>query len=155
MEKFYAWMMKPISSEDVEVWFNANGMVPEKRELFADFTYSLYNLIRETYLGNEPEDSNETSVILSDEEKYSHFEWCWKKTIDNFEKENIRFKLEGDHKDFYRNFFVELFYFAENKSISENIYKFYDELFDERKVYTKSDLDMVTDIYKKMNKNLK
>ena len=33
MEKFYAWMMKPISSEDVEVWFNANGMVPEKREL--------------------------------------------------------------------------------------------------------------------------
>ena len=155
MEKFYAWMMKPISSEDVEVWFNANGMVPEKRELFEDFTYSLYNLIRETYLGNEPEDSNETRVILSDEEKYSHFEWCWKKTIDNFEKENIRFKLEGDHKDFYRNFFVELFYFAENKSISENIYKFYDELFDERKVYTKSDLDMVTDIYKKMNKNLK
>lgn len=148
-------MMKPINKDDVDTWFNVNGMIPEKRELFADFSYSLYNLIRTTYLGNEPEDSSETRVILSDDEKYSHFEWCWKKTLENFDRENIHFKLEGEHKEFYKNFFVELFYFADSKSISENIYKFYDELFNEKKVYTKSDLDMVTDIYKKLNKNLK
>jgi hypothetical protein len=155
MEKFYAWMMKPINKEDVETWFNINGMIYEKRELFADFSYSLYNLIRNTYLGNEPEDSSETRVILSEEEKHSHFDWCWNRTIENYSKENINFKLDGEHKEFYKNFFIELFYFAENKSISENIYKFYDELFNEKKAFTKSDLDMLTDIYKKLNKNLK
>ena len=155
MEKFYAWMMKPISKEDVDTWFTINGMVYEKRELFADFSYSLYNLIRSTYLGNEPEDSSETRVLLSDDEKHAHFEWCWKKNIENFSKEGINFKYDGIHKNFYQDFYYELFYFAENKSIAENINKFYDELFNENKAFTKSDLDMITDIYKKLNKNLK
>lgn len=155
MEKFYAWMMKPISKEDVDTWFTINGMVYEKRMLFADFSYSLYNLVRSTYLGNEPEDSSETRVLLSDDEKHAHFEWCWKKNIENFGKEGIHFKYDGIHKNFYQDFYHELFYFAENKSIAENINKFYDELFNENKAFTKSDLDMITDIYKKLNKNLK
>jgi hypothetical protein len=154
MENFYSWMMKPVTREDVEVWFNMNNMIYEKRELFADFTYSLDSLIKETYLGNEPEDATETRVLLSQEEKNSHFEWCWSKTVENFAKENIRFKINGDHKEYYQNFYEDLFYNPDNKTISENIHKFFDELFDETKVYTKSDLDMITDIYKLLNKNL-
>jgi hypothetical protein len=154
MENFYSWMMKPVSREDVEVWFNMNNMIYEKRELFADFTYSLDSLIKETYLGNEPEDATETRVLLSQEEKNSHFEWCWTKTVENFAKENIRFNVKGDHKEYYQNFYEDLFYNPDNKTISENINKFFDELFDETKVYTKSDLDMLTDIYKILNKNL-
>ena len=154
MENFYSWMMKPVSREDVEVWFNMNNMIYEKRELFADFTYSLDSLIKETYLGNEPEDATETRVLLSQEEKNSHFEWCWTKTVENFAKENIKFNVKGDHKEYYHNFYEDLFYNPDNKTISENINKFFDELFDETKVYTKSDLDMVTDIYKLLNKNL-
>jgi hypothetical protein len=154
MENFYSWMMKPVSREDVEVWFNMNNMIYEKRELFADFTYSLDSLIKETYLGNEPEDATETRVLLSQEEKNSHFEWCWTKTVENFAKENIKFNVKGDHKEYYQNFYEDLFYNPDNKTISENINKFFDELFDETKVYTKSDLDMVTDIYKILNKNL-
>ncbi len=147
-------MMKPVSREDVEVWFNMNNMIYEKRELFADFTYSLDSLIKETYLGNEPEDATETRVLLSQEEKNSHFEWCWTKTVENFAKENIKFNVKGDHKEYYHNFYEDLFYNPDNKTISENINKFFDELFDETKVYTKSDLDMLTDIYKILNKNL-
>ena len=147
-------MMKPVSREDVEVWFNMNNMIYEKRELFADFTYSLDSLIKETYLGNEPEDATETRVLLSQEEKNSHFEWCWTKTVENFAKENIKFNVKGDHKEYYHNFYDDLFYNPDNKTISENINKFFDELFDETKVYTKSDLDMLTDIYKILNKNL-
>jgi len=154
MENFYSWMMKPVSREDVEVWFNMNNMIYEKRELFADFTYSLDSLIKETYLGNEPEDATETRVLLSQEEKNSHFEWCWTKTVENFAKENIKFNVKGDHKEYYHNFYDDLFYNPDNKTISENINKFFDELFDETKVYTKSDLDMLTDIYKILNKNL-
>ena len=49
---------------------------------------------------------------------------------------------------------MDLFYNAENKTISENIVKFFQELFDEEKMFTKSDLDMLTEIYKLLNKNI-
>lgn len=155
MENFYSWMIKPVSHDDVEIWFNMNNMVVEKRQLFADFTFSLYNLIRDTYLGNDWDDQTETTVSLSQEEKEKHFEWCWTKTIDNFKKENIVFGYKGEHREYYQQFFMDLFYLAEKKEIALNIEKFFIELFNENKAYTKSDLDMITDIYKRLNKNLK
>lgn len=154
MDNFYSWMMKPIGQEDVEIWFNMNNMIPEKRELFADFTFSLYHLIHDTYLGGDLDEPNETKVMLSDDDKMSHFEWCWSKTIENFNKENIRFNLKGDHKEYYEDFFKQLFYFAEKKEIATNIPKFFAEIFNENKTYTKSDLEMITDIYKRLDKNL-
>jgi hypothetical protein len=154
MDNFYSWMIKPVGREDVEVWFNMNNMIPEKRELFADFTFSLYNLIKDTYLGDEFDDNSETKVIMSKEEKQSHFEWCWGKTIENFNKENIKFNPKGEHKEYYENFFRDLFYFAEKKEIAVNIPVFFKELFNEYRTYTKSDLEMITDIYKRLDKNL-
>jgi hypothetical protein len=155
MENFYSWMIKPVSHDDVEIWFNMNNMVVEKRQLFADFTFSLYNLIKETYLGNDWDDQTETTVSLNQEEKEKHFDWCWTKTIDNFKKENIVFGYKGEHREYYQQFFMDLFYLAEKKEIALNIEKFFIELFNENKAYTKSDLDMITDIYKRLNKNLK
>jgi DnaJ-class molecular chaperone len=148
-------MIKPVSNDDVEIWFNMNNMVPEKRELFSDFTFSLYFLIRDTYLGDEFSETQETKVILSEEEKKNHFDWCWKKTIENFSKENVVFNKNGEHRDYFEQFFTDLFYNAEKKEIAENISKFFVEVFNENKAFTKSDLDMMTDIYKRLNKNLK
>jgi hypothetical protein len=147
-------MIKPVNRDDVEVWFNMNNMILEKRQLFSDFTFGLYRLIKDTYLGDNLDENNETKVVLTDEEKESHFEWCWNKTIENFNKENIRFKLKGEHKEYYHQFFMDLFYNTEKKEIAENIEKFFSELFNEQKAFTKSDLDMVTDIYKRLDKNL-
>ncbi len=154
MENFYSWMMKPVSHDDVEVWFNMNNMIYEKRELFSDFTYSLYYLIKSTYLGNEYDDNNETKVILNDDDKLSHFDWCWSKTIENFTKENLKFNSKGDHRDYFEKFFMDLYYNADSKFIRDNIQKFFEDLFDEEKAFTKSDLDMLTDVYKMLNKNL-
>lgn len=132
-----------------------NNMIPEKRELFSDFTFSLYFLIKETYLGDEFSETQETKVILSEDEKLKHFEWCWSKTLENFDKENIHFRATGEHKDYFQQFFSDLFYNAEKKEIAQNIHKFFVEVFNENKAFTKSDLDMMTDIYKRLNKNLK
>ena len=151
---FYSWMMKPISHDDVELWFNINNMIFEKRELFADFTYSLFELIRTTYLGTEYDDNNETKVHLTYDDKLSHFDWCWNKTIENFSKENLKFKVKGEHRDYFEKFFMDLFYNADSKIIRDNIKKFFDEIFDENKAFTKSDLDMLTDLYKMLNQNL-
>jgi hypothetical protein len=154
MENFYSWMMKPVNHDDVEVWFNVNNMIHEKRQLFSDFTFSLYHLISSTYLGDDLDNTSETKLVLSQEDKLKHFDWCWKKTLDNFLKENIKFNVKGEHREYYEKFFMDLFYNAENKSISENIVKFFEELFYEEKMFTKSDLDMLTEIYKLLNKNI-
>ena len=154
MENFYSWMMKPVNHDDVEVWFNVNNMIYEKRQLFSDFTFSLYYLISSTYLGDDLDNTSETKLVLSQEDRLKHFDWCWKKTLDNFSKESIRFDVKGEHREYYEKFFMDLFYNAENKTISENIVKFFQELFDEEKMFTKSDLDMLTEIYKLLNKNI-
>jgi hypothetical protein len=154
MENFYSWMMKPVNHDDVEVWFNVNNMIYEKRQLFSDFTFGLYYLISSTYLGDDLDNTSETKLVLSQEDKLKHFDWCWKKTLDNFSKESIRFNVKGEHREYYEKFFMDLFYNAENKTISENIVKFFQELFDEEKMFTKSDLDMLTEIYKLLNKNI-
>ena len=154
MENFYSWIMKPVNHDDVEVWFNVNNMIYEKRQLFSDFTFSLYYLISSTYLGDDLDNTSETKLVLSQEDKLKHFDWCWKKTLDNFSKESIRFDVKGEHREYYEKFFMDLFYNAENKTISENIVKFFQELFDEEKMFTKSDLDMLTEIYKLLNKNI-
>ena len=154
MENFYSWMMKPVNHDDVEVWFNVNNMIYEKRQLFSDFTFSLYYLISSTYLGDDLDNTSETKLVLSQEDKLKHFDWCWKKTLDNFSKESIRFNVKGEHREYYEKFFMDLFYNAENKTISENIVKFFQELFDEEKMFTKYDLDMLTEIYKLLNKNI-
>jgi hypothetical protein len=146
--------MKPVNHDDVEVWFNVNNMIHEKRQLFSDFTFSLYHLISSTYLGDDLDNTSETKLVLSQEDKLKHFDWCWKKTLDNFLKENIKFNVKGEHREYYEKFFMDLFYNTENKSISENIVKFFEELFDEEKMFTKSDLDMLTEIYKLLNKNI-
>jgi len=154
MENFYSWMMKPVNHDDVEVWFNVNNMIHEKRQIFSDFTFSLYYLIDSTYLGDDLDNTSETKLILSQEDKLKHFDWCWKKTLENFSKENIKFNVKGEHREYYEKFFMDLFYNVENKSISENIVIFFEELFDEKKLFTKSDLDMLTEIYKLLNKNI-
>jgi hypothetical protein len=154
MENFYSWMMTPVNHDDVEVWFNVNNMIYEKRQLFSDLTFSLYYLISSTYLGDDLDNTSETKLVLSQEDKLTHFDWCWKKTLDNFSKENINFNVKGEHREYYEKFFMDLFYNAENKTISENIVNFFQELFDEEKIFTKSDLDMLTEIYKLLNKNI-
>mgnify|MGYP003341793275 FL=1 len=154
MENFYSWMMKPVNREDVEIWFNINNMIYEKRQLFSDFTFSLYDIIKSTYLGDDITNPSETKIILSQKEKENHFEWCWNKTLENFSKENIKFNLTGEHKDYYEKFYMDLFYNAENNKISGNILMFFEELFNEDKMFTKSDLDMLTEIYKLLNKNI-
>lgn len=53
MENFFNYITKPLNPEDVDIWFRANNIIPEKLELFSDFSHSLYLIVVETYLGEE------------------------------------------------------------------------------------------------------
>jgi hypothetical protein len=153
MENFFQFITKPIPKEEVEIWFNVNNMIPEKGELFFDFCYSLYTLMQQTYLGDEDSPS-ETKIQMEDDDKKKHFLWCWNKTIDNFKKENLFFQENGDHFEYFETFFLEVFYHQKSDDVKNSIKKFIIELFDKDKTFTRSDLDLYTEIYKLLDKHL-
>jgi hypothetical protein len=77
------------------------------------------------------------------------------KVIDNFGKENINFNKKGDHFDYFYSFFSEIFYLQVEDKVKNSINSFFTDLFNTKKTFTKSDLDMVLTIYKILDKNLK
>ena len=138
--------------DDVDIWFRVNNIIPEKMDLYYDFSFSLYYLILDTYLGDDK--NSETKIVLSDEDNLKHFEWCWNKTIENFQKEEITFNKKGDHYNYFLSFFTDIFYNQKEDKIKSSIGTFFNDLFDRKKPFTKSDLDMISSIYKSLDKNM-
>lgn len=149
---FLKWLTQPISLEEIETWFSVNNMIPEKIELFSDFSNSLLNIINETYLGEE--ENGITKINLTDIDKKNHFDWCWRKNIENFEKENFFFNNSGDHYDYFSSFFRDAYYHQKDEKVKQNISNFFIDLFTNFNRYTKSDLDMITEIYKMLENNI-
>lgn len=154
MENFFNYISKPIPNDEVDIWFKMNNILPEKLELFSDFSLSLYELIVNTYLG-EVTDSYETKILMSKEDNKKHFLWCWNKTLENFSKEGLKFNLEGEHLIYFETFFEDTFYYQKEEKIRKSLKEFLDSLFDIRKPFTKSDLDMINVIYKMLDNNLR
>ena len=154
MEFFFNWMAKPLNPEDVDAWFRANNIIPEYSELFKDFCFSLLFLIKDTYLGDSHGDSKETKIGLTSEEKKQHFEWCWNTTLKNFEKENILFEFKQDDYDYFESFFFEVFYEQTDFKVRGAIQDFIGQLFTRNRAFSKSDLEMFTDVYKVLERSL-
>lgn len=154
MENFFNWMSKPIPTEEVVIWFNVHNMIYERIELYGDIFKTLNHIITDTYMGEPLKGSPETRISLTQEDKELHFEWCWNKTVENFKKENISINLNGDHKDYFKSFYMDTFYNQSEKSVKESIPVFLDEIFDIFKPFSKSDLDMITEMYKLLEKNV-
>jgi hypothetical protein len=110
-------------------------------------------LIKKTYLG-DVESSNETKIEMSEEDNKKHFDWCWKKTLENFKKENIIFYNEGDHYDYFFSLFREIYYNQNKENIRNTIDLFFNDLFNREKPFTQVDLDLIYNIYKTLDKNL-
>lgn len=151
MENFFKWMSQPIPQEDVIIWFNVHNLNYEKIELYGDFFKSLFRIVSDTYLGY---DGNETRIDLSENDKSSHFDWCWNKLIEDQKKENLNFKNEGQHKDYFKNFFMDTFYDSKEKNLKDSIRYFLDDVFNIDTNFTKSDLEILTEIYHLMEKSI-
>ena len=145
MENFYNWMSMPVPFSEVEIWFSVHNMIPERIELFGVVFTSLAYSIIDTYFG---EDNYETKVVMSESDKKNHFDWCWDKLIKDFENENILIDSDGEHKEYLWNFFLDSFYTQPQVNIREAIPEFIEELFNLEKPFAKSDLDILTELYK-------
>ena len=153
MENFFSYISKPVSDEELQFWVDSNDICYQKLELFEDFTKSLVLLIYKTYLGDT--EGQETNISITEEDNLKHFEWCWNKNIENFKKEGVYFGEKGDHKEFVQSFFEETFYKQKIKEVKMSLNKFFDEVFNLDKLPTKSDLDLLTSIYKTLDQSLK
>jgi len=151
---FFDWLAKPMEQEDIDAWYLANNIIPEYTELFRDFCISFLNLLTKTYLGDDKQTNNETKVVMSEKQKKEHFLWCWNKTIDNFKKENITFVFEEIDYNYFESFFYEIFYNQEEEKIKLSLNTFFDHLFNDNIKKTKADIEIFTDIYKKLERSL-
>jgi hypothetical protein len=144
-------MSQPVPKEEVIVWFNVHNMNYEQIELCGDVFRTLYQIIVDTYLGS---DNIETKIEMTDIDNEKHFDWCWKLLIENFRKENIIIKLEGQHKNYLKSFFLDTFYDSTQKGIKEAIPNFIKDVFSLDTMFSKSDLDILTEVYGLIEKNM-
>lgn len=143
-----------MNKSDVDLWFRAHNIQREYSELFEDYCFSLIYLIQDTYLGDSHGESRETKISLNDEDKKGHFQWCWNTVISNFEKENIKFSFKNDDYDYFESFLFEVYYDQPDVEVRESITPFLTQLFDMNRTFTKSDLEMYTDMYKVLERSL-
>lgn len=147
VDEFYDYLTREMNENQIEVWLKANNIIPEYSELFYDFVMSLYMLVELTYLGDD--------VVSTVDDKQGHFNWCFNKVIDDFDKENIEFSPKGQHYDYFWTFFEDAFYYEDTRESMESIEVFFKNLFNLKGKKTKSELDMYTDLYKILENALK
>lgn len=146
-EGYLEFIFSESYKNQIDVWYRAYNISREKTELFRDFLISLHDLIESTYLGSD--------VLENELDQIGHFNWCWNKTIENFSKERIYFKETGFHKDYFSNFYLEAFYNPNIEGFNSKIIEYLNKLFDFKHKKSKSELDMLTEIYKMLDQNLK
>ena len=145
-EEFYNYITEPVTTEDMRLWVRHKNIDVDRAELFYDFIDSVHTLVHETFLGDD--------VITNEEDKQKHFNWCWNKTITNFKEENIIFNAEGDHYNYFWNFFHQSYYTDKDKRDVDNINNYFLILSKLHILKTKSELDMLSDIYILLDSNL-
>ena len=155
MDQFLEWLVKPMSQEDITSWYLANNITLELTELFRDFCVSFLKLLEETYLGDEYENSNDTKVGMTEQQKKDHLKWCWEKTISNFQKENVLFFFNEKDTIFLKDLFYDVFYNQNDKKGQENAFDFFVQIFGYESKKSKSDIEIFTDIYKSLERSLK
>lgn len=146
-ESYLEFITSENYKHQIDIWFKAYNISREKTELFYDFLISLYNLVDDTFLG--------TDVVYLEETQKEHFTWCWDKIVDNFSKEKIYFKERGNYYEYFWNFFLEAFYFNKLDEKPIVIEKYLETLFNFKYRKTRSELDMLSEIYKLFEQNLK
>ena len=146
-ESYLEFVSSESYKQQIDIWHKAYNISREKTNLFYDFLVSLFDLIEETYLG--------VDVLQMEEDQKNHFIWCWDKTIENFKKEKIFFKERGNHYEYLWNFFLEAYYYTKIEGVTIRISEYFYKLFSFEHRKSRSELDMLTEIYKMFEQNLK
>jgi hypothetical protein len=137
--------MDPLTYEQMQLLYNANNIKYDKVKLYYDFITTLNRLIDKTYLGDE--------YISTEEEMLGHFNWCFDKIIENFDKENIKFKNDNDLRSYFKYYYEHLYYNDSEKSL-EKIDDLPKYSFEYYRLKSMSDVDILVELYKLFERSL-
>ena len=145
--EFIKYITNPLTKEEMQLLYKANNVNYDKCNLYHDFIMTLNKLVIETFLGSD--------VINTPEDIKSHFIWCIDKVIKNFKEENIIFDNTEDLKEYFFNFYMELFYkFNDKEDVLEKLNKLSILSFDHLRIKTRSDMDVLLELYRLFEKSL-
>jgi hypothetical protein len=146
-EEFFGFITVENYKYQFDIWYRSNNISREKIELFHDFVISLYETINQTYLGPD--------VMDNWEDQQGHFTWSWDKVLTTFTKEKIHFRERGVHYEYFWNFFLEAYYYTQIDNLTIKIPEYFDKLFGFNHIKPTSELEVLAEIYKILDQNLK
>jgi hypothetical protein len=139
-------LQKDLSASELVSFYQSRHIIFERVDLFRDFVISLTKIISSTYLGDS---------ITPPEKQFSHFKWCWKKNINNFEKENIYFNVKGSHYDYFMKYYMDTFYTHDDKDLQAKlIIEFWTHIMSYLPIKRSIDLGVFMVLYELLSKNL-
>ena len=145
--EFMDYITNPLTYEQMHLLYRANNIKYERCNLYFDFIMSLNVAISETYLGSEYIDS-EKKVIR-------HFKWCIDKVIRDFKSEKIIFENTKRIEEYFYFFYYELFYTSKDvKNSLSKLNLLCDLSFNYHRLKTRSDVDVLIELYKLLDKSL-
>ncbi len=143
--EFMNYMVEPLSYEQMHLLYKANDIKYDRCNLYYDFIKTLNKLLTNTYLGLD--------FIVTEKEIKEHYLWCFNKVITNFKEEKIQFDDTDKLKEYFFYFYYELFYKDSEKTI-DKIDKLADLSFDFNRLKSRSDIDIMFELYKIFEKSL-
>jgi len=143
--EFMNYITNPLTSDQMNLLYKANDIKFDRCNLYYDFIKTFNKILVNTYLGLD--------FISTEKEIKEHYLWCFNKVISNFKEEKIQFDKTDKLKEYFFYFYHELFYKDSEKSI-EKIDKLADLSFDFNRLKSRSDIDIMFELYKMFEKSL-
>lgn len=145
-EELINTLQHDLSPSELIQFYQSHHIVFERVDLFRDFAINLTKIIASTYLGD---------AITPPEKQITHFKWCWKKNISDFEKEHIYFAQKGGHYQYFIKYFMETYYMHEDKDLQVKlITEFWAHIMSYLPAKRTIDLGVFLGLYELLNKNL-
>jgi len=141
------YIANPLTYDQMHLLYRANNIKYERCNLYYDFIMSLNKMINDTYLGSD--------YINTEKEITQHFNWCIDKVIGNFKEEKIIFQDITIVKEYFYFFYYEIFYkTVEKKNILDRLNKLGELSFNYHRLKSRSDIDVLIELYKLLDKSL-
>lgn len=139
--EFLNYFKKPLSDKDIMRYYKISKIEEPKLSLVRNVVTSLLTLIHDTYLGDDK---------MDDTDKENHFEWCWNKLNTDLKLANIDLNNKVEFKNWIKTSTFQIFYDESNddkEDILISMKELWSKLLNMDGVKTKSDIDLLIDVY--------
>lgn len=126
--------------------FKSYNVIKERVELYKDFTLNLLYYVYDTYLGNE--------YIKTEYDIRGHFTWCYRKVLEDFEREGIYFHENEELYDYFYGYYLDQFYKKNKLETLSHYEKFWENIFEIKKTKKRNIFEVLLELYEIFDKSI-